>query len=186
MFEVYERLPATLQENIHDSLVLDHLQRERGRFRAVSAGGEEVRVFLERGNTLRVGELLRTRCGKCLVVAGAEEQVLRAGTDDWQLFSRACYHLGNRHTKVQIGERWLRIARDHVLGEMLSELGLEVIEEVAVFEPESGAYARGHSHGHSHSHEHAHEDSHDHSHGHSHEHPHEPAPIRPAHDHHHH
>ncbi|TGD74823.1 urease accessory protein UreE [Mangrovimicrobium sediminis] len=170
MFEVYERLAAAPCEAVHDTLLLDHLQRERGRFRAVSASGAEVRVFLERGQTLRVGELLRTRCGKCLVVTGAEEDVMRAATDDWSLFARACYHLGNRHTKVQVGKRWLRISHDHVLGEMLVELGLQVVEERAVFVPESGAYAgRGHGHSHHHSHDHSHEHAQDEqreSHGH--------------------
>ncbi len=155
MFEVYERLAAAPCEAVHDTLVLDHLQRERGRFRALSAAGTEVRLFLERGQTLRVGELLRTRCGKCLVVTGAEEEVMRAHTPDWTLFARACYHLGNRHTKVQIGERWLRFSHDHVLCEMLVELGLQVLEERAVFVPESGAYAgRGHAHGHAPDHQH--------------------------------
>ncbi len=151
MIEVYERLPAAPSERIHDQLVLDHLQREKGRLRALSSGGLDVGIFLKRGQTLRVGEMLRSRCGKYLVVAGAEEEVLRAEADDWLDFSRACYHLGNRHTKVQVGERWLRIARDHVLGEMLRDLGLRTVEERAVFIPEPGAYAgRGHGHHHAH------------------------------------
>lgn len=149
MLEVYERLPASPSEKIHDRLVLDHLQREKGRLRAVSAGGEEVRLFLERGQPLRVGELLRTRCGKCLAVAGAEEEVLYAETGDWHAFSRACYHLGNRHTRIEIGDRWLRLGRDHVLEQMLRDLGLETREELAVFVPEGGAYAGG-GHGHHH------------------------------------
>ncbi|MFV8816509.1 urease accessory protein UreE [Haliea sp. E17] len=166
MYEIYERLTAVPSEKIRGDIVLDHLQRERGRFRAWTSGGEEVRVFLERGQTLRVGEILRAACGACFVVAGAEEEVTWAGTDDWQLFSRACYHLGNRHTKVQIGARWLRISRDHVLEDMLRDLGLQTRDEVAVFIPESGAYAgKGHAHHHG---DHDHGDHHDHSHGHHH------------------
>jgi len=167
MFEVYERMSAAPSEKIRGAIVLDHLQRERGRFRAETADGEEVRVFLERGQTLRVGEFLRASCGSCFVVAGAEEEVTYAECDDWQLFSRACYHLGNRHTKVQIGERWLRIARDHVLAEMLRDLGLRTREQVSVFIPEPGAYAgRGHGH---HHHHHDDDDGHSHhGHGHSH------------------
>jgi urease accessory protein len=65
------------------------------------------------------------------------------------VFARACYHLGNRHVKVQVGERWLRISPDHVLEQMLGQLGLRLEPEEAVFVPESGAYAGG-SHGHHH------------------------------------
>ncbi|AQA17702.1 urease accessory protein UreE [Halioglobus japonicus] len=149
MLEVYERQTAAAADNIHAQVVLDHLQRERGRFKAESSNGEEVRIFLERGQTLQVGEILKTRCGKFLQVDGAREAVLEASTDDALLFSRACYHLGNRHTKVQIGAGWLRISPDHVLEEMLSELGLATVSTQAVFVPESGAYARG-GHGHHH------------------------------------
>jgi urease accessory protein len=148
MMDVYERLIAAPADDIHDAVVLDHLQRERGRFRVNSARGEEVRVFLKRGQTLRIGEVLRTTCGKYLVVEGAEEDVLYAEATDWQTFSRACYHLGNRHTRVEIGERGMRIVNDHVLQAMLEDLGLTTRVERAVFVPEPGAYAKGHGHHH--------------------------------------
>ena len=147
MLEVYERQTAAAADNIHAQVVLDHLQRERGRFKAESSNGEEVRIFLERGQTLQVGEVLKTRCGKFLQVDGAMEVVLEASTEDTLLFSLGCYHLGNRHTKVQIGSGWLRITPDHVREEMLRELGLTIAATRAVFVPESGAYARG-GHGH--------------------------------------
>ncbi|MEM1110489.1 MAG: urease accessory protein UreE [Pseudomonadota bacterium] len=146
--EVYERLPAgggTADERV----VLDHLQRERGRIKAQTESGRELRVFLERGKTLAVGELLRSECGQLIEVVAATEPVLQAEAADWQTFARACYHLGNRHVKVQIGECWLRITPDHVLSEMLAQLGLSTRELEAPFVPESGAYAGG-AHGHHH------------------------------------
>jgi urease accessory protein len=84
-------------------------------------------------------------------VKGAVEDVAHASCEDWEAFSKACYHLGNRPTKIQVGERWLRIKPDHVLEAMLHMLGLIVSHEEAVFVPESGAYSSGgNSHGHSH------------------------------------
>jgi urease accessory protein len=146
MLEIYERLGTTnaIHPDVH--LVLDHQQREKGRLRIVSAEGDEIRIFLERGKPLQVGEYLRSRCGKTVLVEAAAEAVATASCDDWETFSRACYHLGNRHVKIQIGERWLRIAQDHVLEEMLQLLGLQVRRERAEFIPESGAYAHGHHH----------------------------------------
>ncbi len=164
-FEIRQRLSPDEAAEVYDAVVLDHLQREKGRFKANSAGGDELRVFLERGRTLQVGERLRSDCGREFRVEAASEPVIHAETADWQLFSRACYHLGNRHVKMQVGERWLRITPDHVLREMLELLGLQTAEEVAPFIPESGAYAGGgHGHSHSDSHDHSHEHSHDHSH----------------------
>jgi urease accessory protein len=41
----------------------------------------------------------------------------------------------------------LRFLHDHVLGEMLEKLGLEVTAVTAAFAPEGGAYGRHHAHG---------------------------------------
>ena len=127
-------------------VILSHEQRDRGRLRLTSESGEEVRVFLERGKPLLVGEFLKTQCGRYVKVEGAVETVAHASCDDWHTFARACYHLGNRHVKIEVGERWLRIKPDHVLEEMLVLLGLVVSHEEKVFVPESGAYSHGHHH----------------------------------------
>ncbi|PCK07718.1 MAG: urease accessory protein UreE [Alteromonadaceae bacterium] len=140
MYEIYERLGTHIHEPVEDKIFLTHEQRERGRIRTESEQGKEVRIFLERGQALLVGEYLRSQCGKNIKVEGAVEQVATATCDDWALFSRACYHLGNRHVKIQVGERRLSITPDHVLEEMLQQLGLTVEAEQVVFVPESGAY----------------------------------------------
>ena len=52
--------------------------------------------------------------------------------------ARLAWHLGNRHTDVQmVGER-LRIRRDHVLEEMLDGLGAHLTPIEAPFDPEVG------------------------------------------------
>jgi urease accessory protein len=147
--EIHERLGLECDGSA-EVLLLDHEQRERGRLRTRSVDGEEVRIFLERGAPLRLGEYLRSDCGRLLRVEGAAEPVLTADCPDWRTFSRACYHLGNRHVKIQIGDCWLRITQDHVLEEMLLTLGLSVRRERAVFVPEPGAYGNAHSHSHAH------------------------------------
>lgn len=133
-----------------DQVLLDHSLLEKRRFRVVSINGKQVDVFLERANMLSIGDQLLTECGQCVAVSGAPEPVITASTDDWQLFSRACYHLGNRHVKLQVGEKWLRITPDHVLESLLRQLGLSVKNEEAIFNPESGAYGKHHAHGHNH------------------------------------
>lgn len=146
MLEIYERLGLHCHEPVADTVTISYEQRERGRLKLVSTSGVEVRVFLERGKPLMVGEYLKAQCGKIVQVQGSVEYVAHASCEDWQQFSKACYHLGNRHTKVEVGERWLRIQPDHVLEDMLHQLGLEVSHEEAVFNPESGAYSHGHHH----------------------------------------
>ncbi len=86
--------------------------------------------------------------------------------------ARAAYHLGNRHIAVQIGALRLAYLHDHVLDDMVRELGFQVAFSAEAFEPEAGAYGHGHAHlSHPHGHSHAH------SHGGNHGHDHEPPPI---------
>lgn len=146
MLEIHQRLGTESQDDADDVVTLNHEQRDRGRLKLVSNSGKEVRVFLERGKPLAVGEFLKSLCGKTIQVQGAVEDIAHASCDDWQTFSKACYHLGNRHVKIQVGDRWLRIKPDHVLEEMLLQLGLTVSHKQTVFVPESGAYAHGHHH----------------------------------------
>jgi urease accessory protein len=141
--QVFERLGTACNAPADSHIVLSHDQRDRGRLRAHTNDGVEVRIFLERGSPLLVGEVLRTECGKHLVVEGAYENVVTATCNDWPAFSRACYHLGNRHVKVQIGELWLRILPDHVLEDLLRKLGLTLSHESGIFVPEQGAYGNG-------------------------------------------
>lgn len=148
MLEVYERLGDHCHETVYTTVVLSQEQRDRGRLKLTGENGEEVRLFLERGKPLLVGEYLKTSCGKYIKVEGAVEAVTHAECDDWQTFARACYHLGNRHVKLQVGERWLRMQPDHVLEEMLELLGLTLTHLEDVFVPESGAYSNGGHHHH--------------------------------------
>ena len=147
MLEVYERLGLHCHETVATTVVLTHEQRDKARLRLQSDSGEEVRLFmLDRGKPLLVGEYLKSICGKIIQIKGAQEEIVFAHCDDWPTFARACYHLGNRHVKVEVGDRWLRMSPDHVLEDMLVHLGLKVSHEQAVFIPESGAYQHGHHH----------------------------------------
>ena len=131
----------------HDAeLVLPFEQRQKSRLRTVLASGEEVGLFLERGNVLRGGDCLRGDDGRIVCVVAADEALMEVRGADARALARAAYHLGNRHTPLQIGEDWLRFAADRVLGEMLIGLGVTVNAIQAPFEPEAGAYAAGHHH----------------------------------------
>lgn len=147
MLEIYQRLGTHCHQPLHTQVELSHDQRTKGRLKLFGKNGEEIRIFLDRGKTLEVGEYLKSECGKYIQVQGMVEEVCHAKCDDWLTFSKACYHLGNRHVKIEIGELWLRISPDHVLEEMLQNLGLQTSQKHVIFVPESGAYKDAH-HGH--------------------------------------
>jgi urease accessory protein len=131
---------AAAGEPFDAELVLPYELRQKCRLRTRSTDGEEVGLFLARGESLRHGDILRADDGRRVKVTAKPEQVLQiACTDPLQLM-RIAYHLGNRHVSLQVGDGWLRIADDYVLRAMVEGLGGGVVALEAPFEPEAGAY----------------------------------------------
>jgi urease accessory protein UreE len=133
--------------DLYGRLVLPYDQREKCRLRARLESGEEVAIFTARGTVLRDGDLLTGADRRVVRVAAALEPTYAVHCANEHVLARCAFHLGNRHTQVQIGAGLLRIRIDPVLREMVEGLGARVAEETAMFEPEQGAYAgAGHSH----------------------------------------
>jgi urease accessory protein len=139
-------------EHIAGELILAYDQREKSRLRAVLSSGEEIAVFTVRGTVLRHGDLLRGDDGRVVRIVAAPEPTYRVECATPQALLRCAFHLGNRHTQAQVGEGFLRIRQDPVLKDMLAGLSASVTEEIAAFEPESGAYGGGHHHHDGHQH----------------------------------
>ena len=135
-------------ELIGGELVLPYELREKSRLRASLSSGEEVAVFTVRGTVLRDGDLLLGDDGRIVRIVAAAEPTYRVECASPQALLRCAFHLGNRHTQAQVGDGFLRIRKDTVLKDMLAGLGATVTEEMAPFEPESGAYGGGHHHHH--------------------------------------
>ena len=102
--------------------------------------------MLERGTVLRGGDRLLTDDGRVVRVVAADEALMEAHCDSAEQLARCAFHLGNRHTPVEVRTGALRFAADEVLAGMLRGLGARVAAITAPFEPESGAYAAGHDH----------------------------------------
>jgi urease accessory protein len=146
---------AVADGEAHVRLVLPFTLRSRSRLRTASADGEEVGLMLARGTVLRGGDRLLAEDGRIVEVVAESETVSVVRSDDLRLLCRAAYHLGNRHVALQVGEGRLCYLHDHVLDEMVAQLGLAVTIEQAPFEPEAGAYgAASHSLLHAHAHHH--------------------------------
>lgn len=131
-----------------DRVVLDADDRQRRRIVLTGEKGTALLLDLEKPATLRDGDGLVLDDGTMVVVAGKPEPLAEIAASAPLDFARLAWHLGNRHTDVQIvGER-IRIRRDHVLEDMLKGLGARVTPLAAPFDPEPGAHAsHGHEHG---------------------------------------
>ena len=146
----------TRAERIDSSLTLPLEQRIKSRLRVTLDNGEDAGVMLERGTTLKQGDLLQSEDGYVVEVKAAQETVSVVASDDPHQLARACYHLGNRHVQIQIEPEQISYLHDHVLDDMLKGLGFTVSVVETAFEPEPGAYGgnadAAHSHGHHHHH----------------------------------
>lgn len=142
LIKIYERVEASGKEDA--SLTLPFETRQKYRFQASLDNGKKVGVMLPRAGVLRGGDCLRTEDGQLVKVCAANEEVSVVEHDDPFTLMRVCYHLGNRHVPLQIGRGWVRYQRDHVLDDMVQQLGLAVKHDNAPFEPETGAYHHHH------------------------------------------
>ncbi len=154
MWTIRERIDSSGGAAAGATLTLTFDQRRRSRLRTKLDGGTEVALVLPRGTLLRDGDCLRAETGLVIAVRAAPERLSTARTGDARLLARACYHLGNRHIPVQVGDGWARYQHDHVLDHMVAELGLSVDVASLPFEPEAGAYAGGDHHEHHDHHDH--------------------------------
>lgn len=131
---------------VNHTIILDYDQRTKGRLRTVTVNGVDAGLFLERGKVLRDGDLLATKDGELVAVQAANESLIEARCDDWLTFAKCCYHLGNRHVPIQVGDLFLRMRPDYILEDMLVQLGMSASKITAPFDPEQGAYSGGHHH----------------------------------------
>ncbi len=123
MLKVVEYINEHVGLSADDTLTLAYDDRKRGRLKSITDSGEDIGLFLDRGKVLHQGQPLKTECGKIIIIISKPELVVTATCDDWLVFSKCCYHLGNRHVPLQIGDRWLRFKPDHVLEEMIQMHG---------------------------------------------------------------
>jgi urease accessory protein len=124
-----------------DHVVLDSDQRIRRRSVLVGEAGTRILLDLPGVQALRHGDGLLLDDGSFVGVAGKPEPLIEIAGTDPQHLARLAWHLGNRHTDVQLINDRLRMRRDHVLEAMLQGLGAALKPVEAPFDPEPGAYA---------------------------------------------
>ena len=136
--------PATAS----DRVVLDAGDRHRRRIVLRGERGTDFMLDLDEAVALRDGDGIVLDDGTIVLVAGEAELLLEIAAPTPLGLVRLAWHLGNRHTEVQIVGNRLRIRSDHVLEEMACGLGATVARVEASFDPEASAdHHHGHDHG---------------------------------------
>jgi len=122
-----------------DRVVLDAGDRHRRRLVLKGERGTDFLLDLDEAVALRDGDGIVLDDGAMVLVAGEAEPLLELAAKTPRQFVCLAWHLGNRHTDVQVVGDRLRIRRDHVLQDMAVGLGATVAQVDAPFDPEGGA-----------------------------------------------
>jgi urease accessory protein len=135
-----------------DRVTLDADERYRRRIVLTAESGLKFLLDFAEATPLRDGDGLLLDDGAIVAVAAKPEPLVEVAAsadaaDPAAALARLAWHLGNRHTEVQVTGGRLRLRRDHVLEEMLAGLGAVMTPLEAPFEPERGAYQHGHGDG---------------------------------------
>jgi len=137
-----------------ETVVLDYDERHRRRVAMKGVRGLEFLLDLDEALLLRGGDGLKLEDGRMVEVVAAPEPLAEIRAAEPAALARVAWHLGNRHLPIELTRKALRIRRDPVIEEMARGLGAAVLAIEAPFNPEGGAYAKGHEHGHGHGHDH--------------------------------
>ena len=143
--DTFIRVVSERDEAPSTTLSLDFEHRTKARQRVVLDSGEAAALMLKRGEVLRGGSWIATATGRSVLVRAAPEAVSTVTCQSAEGLARIAYHLGNRHVALQIGPDFVRYSSDHVLDDLVLQLGEEPVKSQLAFEPEAGAYA-SHSH----------------------------------------
>src|SRR5215470_12331285 len=106
-----------------DRVVLDANERHRRRIALTGERGTAFLLDLPQATALKDGDGLVLEDGAIVRVAGKAEPLLEITAASPQELVRLAWHIGNRHTEVQVVGDTLRIRRDRVLEDMLRGLG---------------------------------------------------------------
>jgi urease accessory protein len=145
MLTFTQRHPPNDDTIVTFTLSLTAEERTRSRHKFTLADGQDVFLRLARGTVLKDGDILTDETESIYMKIIAKPEAVLTILAELPLLLRAAYHLGNRHVPVEITSTYLRLSPDPVLAAMLTQLGLEIKEEVVPFQPELGAYGN-HSH----------------------------------------
>jgi urease accessory protein len=122
-----------------DRIVLDAGDRHRRRIVLRGEKGTEFLIDFENPVALHDSDGLVLDDGSVVLVRGENEHLVEISAHGALDTVRLAWHLGNRHTDVQIVGDRIRMRRDHVLEEMLRGLGAQLTPLDAPFDPEASA-----------------------------------------------
>jgi urease accessory protein len=133
-----------LLETPWETIVMDAEARHLRRKLITLQNGDELMVDLEKTTKFDDRDCLILDDGRLVQIVASDEELLEISAHDQTRLTQLAWHIGNRHLEAQIEASRILIRRDHVIANMLEQLGATVKEVRETFTPAHGAYAHGH------------------------------------------
>jgi urease accessory protein len=133
-----------LLETPWQTVRLDSTARHLRRKLITLPDGGEIMVDLEKPVKLADRDCLILEDGRLVQIIATDEVLLEITAQNPTHLTQLAWHIGNRHLEAQIESSRILIRNDHVIENMLVQLGAKVITVRETFSPEHGAYAHGH------------------------------------------
>jgi urease accessory protein len=133
-----------LLETPWEIIVMDSTARHLRRKLITLQHGDEVMVDLDSTIKFEDRDCLILDDGRLVQIIASDEELLEITARDITHLTQLAWHIGNRHLEAQIEASRILIRRDHVIANMLKQLGATITEVHETFIPEHGAYAHGH------------------------------------------
>ena len=131
-----------------DTVTLSYKDRHRRRMAMTGDNGLEFLLDLSKAMELHHGDSLVLEDGRHVQIIAAPEKLMQATCNDTLHLVRTAWHIGNRHLPCEIHADRLMLRDDHVIADMLKQLGCTVTKITAPFNPQGGAYGHGRTHSH--------------------------------------
>jgi urease accessory protein len=132
-----QRLQPQTDLSPHYVLALTAEERARSHLQTRCEANAIVQLHLPQGTVLQDGDWLRSAQGDLAQVRAKPEPVLTVTTMFPLALLQAAYHLGQRQVPVEITACFIRISPDPILQMLLLQRGLQVLEELVPFQPET-------------------------------------------------
>jgi urease accessory protein len=133
-----------LLETPWEIVMMDSTARHLRRKLITLQHGDEVLVDFEKPVKFEDRDCLILEDGRLVQIIATDEVLLEVRARDAVHLTQLAWHIGNRHLEAQIEETRILIRRDHVIAQMLQQLGATTTPVCEVFTPEHGAYSHGH------------------------------------------
>jgi len=134
-------------KKIEDTITLTYDQRFIRRKKLVSDNNFGFLVNLSETVSLKKNDGFLLDNGSIILIKSAEEELLEITSNN---LMKITWHIGNRHLSCEIDKGSLTLHFDHVIKQMLENLGLVVEIIYKPFNPEGGAYGESRTTGHQH------------------------------------